>query len=304
MSNSSGGGIAFRSHTYTHKYLQPSREWSEALEAGKAVARRGKPTSLQTDQAPEETQTWLTRLDQHMAETQTATRYSSVRAQSSYRGRRPSEGQVTSSTRRTISSEPSIRDSDLSGDSDYHFHRMQQETIRMLEVLLARLEDRTRSLPPVTAAADVSGAGQSSTRGRVFDPAPAVSSASIRATRRRQSRSNAPSIASSRSSSPTGAYIPSTTSSRSSSRSSSASRNSNTSSSSISSETECGICLNALSSRNRDDDDDDDDDDNETWRCSTCHNATHAMCFDEWMARSTTNSVICIYCRAPVSSST
>ncbi|OAL38612.1 hypothetical protein AYO20_02262 [Fonsecaea nubica] len=162
MSKSSSGVIAFHSHTYTHKYLQPSRVWSEALEVGKAVARRGKPTSLWHQyQAPEETQTWLTRLDRHVAETQTSTRYSSVRAQSSYRGRRPSESQITSSTRRTISSEPSIRDSDLLGDSDYHHHWMQQETIRRLEVLLAQLEDRTRSLTPISADADCVDQGHS-----------------------------------------------------------------------------------------------------------------------------------------------
>jgi hypothetical protein len=55
-------------------------------------------------------------------------------------------------------------------------------------------------------------------------------------------------------------------------------------------EPECGICLSTIPSTGTD-----------TWRCTTCRNATHSECFDAWIARSPEESGIrCVYCRADV----
>ncbi len=95
------------------------------------------------------------------------------------------------------------------------------------------------------------------------DDDPIATSTRVSYQRRQQRRSPAPS--------------PPSVSSTSSSNASSSSRRS------AASESKCGICLNRL--RSRDD----------KWRCTTCHNATHADCFDEWMANSREDNVRCIY---------
>ncbi|KAK5420164.1 hypothetical protein LTR06_001634 [Exophiala xenobiotica] len=91
----------------------------------------------------------------------------------------------------------------------------------------------------------------------------ATTSAQVSYQRRQQRRSPTPS--------------PPSVSSSSSSNASGSSRRS------AASETECGICLDRL--RRRDD----------RWRCTTCHNATHTDCFDQWMASSPEDNVRCIY---------
>ena len=92
---------------------------------------------------------------------------------------------------------------------------------------------------------------------------PITTSTQVSYQRRQQRRSPAPS--------------PPSVSSSSSSNASSSSRRS------AASESECGICLDRL--RRRDD----------RWSCTTCHNATHTDCFDQWMASSREDNVRCIY---------
>ncbi|KIX98356.1 uncharacterized protein Z520_05657 [Fonsecaea multimorphosa CBS 102226] len=284
LPTSRGSGVSFHGYMQTREYLRGSNAWSELLDAAHTVARRGKTASLQKDQAPERSQEWFSKLIEYVEKRKMARRYARNRPDRSSRstGRQPSDTQVASPTiRAPISPLSSIRDGDLLRASPSQAQN--DEILRILNAVLAKweeLESRTITSTLATrrgrsgpgASSEEESSSEEQPDDREFDEDEGSSS------RRPCPSPSRPS------------------SSRSTNRTPSTSI---PNPSQTETETECGICLSQLPPRSRGNNDNNHNSD--IWRCTTCHNATHTMCFDEWMARSANSRVTCIYCRSPVS---
>ncbi|KIW99127.1 uncharacterized protein Z519_00790 [Cladophialophora bantiana CBS 173.52] len=265
-------------------------------------------------QAPSKAQKWGDRVIEYVEERQDAGRYIRVqpRRSTSSSQRQLGNIHVVSPTRTAISLS-SIGDEDLLGELAARFE-LRSQTIRSIEAIMAgsyyRMDNRT-ALSPATEAAsgrhggdvyDEEGYSSDETSGEdeyssdeESEEEPSSDARFLRhAASGHAARPVLPPPSPPRgpllSSSSSGGSGSGTRTSRSSSSSSSLSRTSRaTSPSSSPAESECGICLCGMPSQNQR------QSNSSIWRCATCHNATHAICFDEWMARSTRDRVTCIY---------